>query len=59
MSHRINKKQAASLAGVSTKTMNRNKEDFAFLNKCKMPGTKRATFDRDKVEREMRNRGMI
>ncbi len=59
MSQRIDKKQVAGMAGVCPRTLRRNAEKFAFLDRCKMGGTKRPTYNRGLVERELRKRKII
>ena len=58
-SHRIIKKQVAALAGVSPRTMNRHRDKYAFLDRCRCPGTGRPTFNRGLVVQEMRRRRMM
>lgn len=56
MNHRMNKKEVAAAAGVSVRTMNRHKREYAWLDRCRAPGTGRPTFNRRCVDEEMRKR---
>lgn len=57
-SQRMNKKEVAAAAGVSVRTMNRRKHEYAWLARCRAPGTGRPTFNRRCVAEEMRKRRM-
>lgn len=54
----MNKKEVAAAAGVSVRTMNNHKSEYAWLERCRAPGTRRPTFNRRCVEAEMRKRRM-
>ncbi len=47
------------MADVSVKTINRNKSDWQWLDKCKAKGTRRATFNRSKVEAGLHDMNLI
>ena len=57
--HRIDKKQVASMAGICPRTLRNNREKFSFLERCRMAGTRRPTYNRAQVELELRRRKML
>lgn len=56
MSERLSKKDVARLAGVSERTMRNHRDQFSFLDRCRMAGTRRPTYDGHRVREEMRRR---
>jgi len=56
MSERICKKDVARIAGVSERTLRNHREQFRFLDDCRLAGTRRPTYDGHRVREEMRRR---
>lgn len=57
MSRPITKKEVAGLAGVSVRTINRNSDQWTWLEKCKAQITRRVRYNQDRVIRGLRQRG--
>ena len=56
---RISKKEVAAIAGIAPRTLRHRKNDFGFLENCRLRGTGRPTYSRQRVTEEMRRRRII
>jgi len=59
MSQPLQKKEIAALIHTSTKTMRRHREQYAWVEGCRLRRPGRPTYDRQQVETEARRRGVI
>ena len=54
------KKEIAAKAGISMRTMQRNKRKFAWIEDCRTKcGGRRPTYNADRVKEELRKRNTI
>ena len=56
---RISKKEVAALVNVSPRTLRRHSDNYSFLNDCRLGGTGRPTYSRQRVTEEARRRRII
>ncbi len=59
MSEPIIKKQVAALARTTVKTMHRHRDQYAWLDRCRTSRPGRPTYNRQRVESELRRRKII
>lgn len=59
MNTRIVKKEIAALVGITPRTMRNNSEKYTFIENCRLNGTRRPTYDRSRIENELRRRRML
>lgn len=55
----MQKKEIAAAAGISPRTMRRNPEQWSWLDKCRTACTRRPTYNRQRVNQELRRRRII
>ena len=58
MNHPLSKKQIAAAAGITTRTMQRNRADWKFVDDYATRGTRRPRY-REEVLQECRRRRLI
>jgi len=55
----MSKKEIAAMAGINPRTINNNRKDWGWLDKCKAKGTRRETFNRKRVEQGLAEMGLV
>jgi hypothetical protein len=55
---RIAKKEVASMAGTSLRTMQRHQADWRWINQCRVKCSGRPTYNRERIREGLRARGL-
>jgi hypothetical protein len=59
MNQLLSKKEIAAQAGITPRTMRNHREKWSWLEKCRTNCTRRPTYNRERVNQELRRRRLI